>query len=103
MTEQTPKRKRQPRQPKPEVTEQPVQTDADKRYVGNTERYRPPENMVPLDKSCAPKERIGKKKAVRGPGTEVSKVGLGGLRVVHQNPIDYYGNLDVRSDTSGQS
>ena len=103
MPNPTPKRKRQPQKPKPEVQEQPVQTDEDKRYIGNTESYRPPENMVPLDKSCAPKDRIGKKKAVRGPGTPVTRVGLGGLKVVHQNPIDYHGNIDVRSDTSGQS
>ena len=103
MTNSTPKRKRQPRKPEPEVKEQPVQTDADKRYEGVTERYRAPENMIPLDKSVAPKDRIGKKKAVRGPGTEVTRVGLGGLRVVHQNHIDYHGNIDVRSDTSGQS
>lgn len=102
MPNPTPKRKRQPQKPEPEVQEQPVQTDADKRYEGVTERYRAPENMVPLDKSVAPTDRIGKNKAVRGPGTEVTRVGLGGLRVVHQNHIDYHGNIDVRSDTSGQ-
>ena len=78
-------------------------SDEDKRYVGNTERYKAPDHMVPLDKSCVPKERIGKKKAVRGPGSEVTRVGLGGLKVVHQNHIDYHGNIDLRSDSSGQS
>jgi len=103
MTNPTPKRKRQPRQTKPkeQVQEQPVLSDKDKRYLGNTERYRPPENMVSLDKaSCAPKDRIGKKKAIRAPGNEVTRVGLGGLRVIHQNPIDYHGNIDLRSDPS---
>ena len=102
MPNQTPKRKRQPPKPKPEVTQEPTLSDREKRYVGNTETYKPPEHMVPLDKSVAPKDRIGKKKAVRGPGTEVTRVGLGGLRVVHQNHIDYHGHIDVRSDSSGQ-
>ena len=103
MPNQTPKRKRKPRNPEPEVTQEPVMSDEDKRYIGNTEKYRAPENMVPLDKSVAPTDRIGKNKAVRGPGTEVTRVGLGGLRVVHQNHIDYHGNIDVRSDSNGQS
>jgi len=59
-------------------------------------RYKPPENMVPLnDERYANKPRIGKVKAVRAPGQQVVKPGLNGLTVLHQNPIDYYGNLDV--------
>ena len=41
------------------------------------------------------KDRIGKQKSIRSPGTKVERVGLGGLTVIHSNPIDYYGNLDV--------
>ena len=52
--------------------------------------------MVPLnDDRYMKKDKIGKVKAVRGPGTPVTRVGLGGLKVIHQNPIDYHGNIDV--------
>lgn len=58
--------------------------------------YVPPEHMVPLnDERYMQKERIGKRKSVRGPGQSVTKVGLGGLEVITQNPINYHGNIDV--------
>lgn len=58
--------------------------------------YTPPEHMKPLnDERYLQKERIGKRKAVRGPGQSVTKVGLGGLEVITQNPINYHGNIDV--------
>ena len=59
-------------------------------------QYTPPPEMVPMnDERYLKKDRIGKVKAVRGPGTPVTRVGLGGLKVVHQNPINYHGNIDV--------
>ena len=59
-------------------------------------QYQPPEHMVPLnDDRYLKKDKIGKVKAVRGPGTPVTRVGLGGLKVIHQNPINYHGNIDV--------
>ena len=59
-------------------------------------KYAPPEHMVPLnDDRYLKKDKIGKTKAIRGPGTPVTRVGLGGLKVIHQNPIDYHGNIDV--------
>ena len=95
MTQTTPKPQRQTRKRQPK-TEKPIQTEKDKEYIGNTEKYRHPENMVPLEKANhLVKDRIGKTKAVRGPGTPVTRVGLGGLKVIHQNPIDYHGNIDV--------
>jgi hypothetical protein len=58
--------------------------------------YTPPEHMKPLnDERYLQKDRIGKRKAVRGPGQSVTKVGLGGLEVITQNPINYHGNIDV--------
>ena len=60
------------------------------------QKYKPPEHMVPLnDDRYMKKDRIGKVKAIRGPGQQVTRVGLGGLKVLHQNPIDYNGNIDV--------
>ena len=73
----------------------------DQEYLRNSqqETYEPPPKMVPLnDPKYFPKEKIGKKKAVRGPGQKVDRVGLGGLRVIHSNPIDYHGNIDVQPD-----
>lgn len=58
--------------------------------------YEPPEHMVALnDERYIQKERIGKRKSVRAPGQSVTKVGLGGLEVITQNPINYHGNIDV--------
>lgn len=68
----------------------------DEKYIGQTERYQPPENMVALnDERYLKKDRIGKQKSVRGPGQSVSKIGLGGLEVITQNPTNYYGDIDV--------
>ena len=78
--------------PKPQS--EPVLTD--EKYIGPTEPYKPPENMVALnDERYLQKERIGKRKSVRGPGQSVTKVGLGGLEVITQNPINYHGNIDI--------
>ena len=58
--------------------------------------YTPPDHMVPMnDERYMKKDRIGKRKSVRGPGQSVTKVGLGGLEVITQNPINYHGNIDV--------
>ena len=79
-------------------------TPEDQSYIGNQDQYVTPENMVPLNENkYEPKDKIGKRKAVRGPGEQVSRVGLGGLKVIHQNHIDYHGNIDVRPDSNGQS
>ena len=92
---QTPKR-RSPRK-KAETTEQPaVDTKAAEYMAREPKQYEPPEHMVPLnDDRYLKKDRIGKQKAVRGPGTPVERVGLGNLKVIHQNPINYHGNIDV--------
>ena len=98
MTKETPK------QPRPTTRRQRKAklTPEDQTYIGNQETYKTPDNMVPLnDHKYAPKEKIGKKKAVRAPGEQVTRVGLGGLKVIHQNHIDYHGDIDLRSDTSG--
>ena len=59
-------------------------------------KYEPPKHMVALnDERYLQKDRIGKRKSVRGPGQSVTKVGLGGLEVITQNPINYHGNIDV--------
>ena len=58
--------------------------------------YTPPDHMKPLNaERYLQKDRIGKRKSVRGPGQSVTKVGLGGLEVITQNPINYHGNIDV--------
>lgn len=88
MTEETPK----PRRRKPKADPTPVEEYMAKEPT----KYEPPEHMVPLnDDRYLKKDKIGKVKAVRGPGTPVTRVGLGGLKVIHQNPIDYHGNIDV--------
>ena len=96
----TPKRQPRTRQPK-KIETKVEQSDKDKDYLGSSEQYKVPENMVPLNDNdrYLQKPRIGKEKAVRGPGIQVTKVGLGGLKVIHQNFIDYHGDIDVRSDT----
>lgn len=86
----TPKKSQTKVSPKSE----PVMTD--EKYIGQTEPYKPPENMVALnDERYMKKDRIGKQKAVRGPGHSVTKIGLGGLEVITQNPINYHGDIDV--------
>ena len=83
---------RTPKKSQPKA--EPVMTD--EKYIGQTERYKKPENMVALnDERYLQKDRVGKQKAVRGPGQSVSKVGLGGLKVITQNPINYHGDIDV--------
>ena len=95
MTKETPKQPRRTtrRQRKAKLTPE------DQKYLGNEEQYQTPENMEPLNENkYLPKEKIGKKRAVRGPGEQITRVGLGGLNVIHSNHIDYHGNIDVRSD-----
>lgn len=87
--------------PKPKTPK--AQQPKDKAEVRNEEylakepgTYEPPEHMVALnDERYLQKERIGKRKSVRAPGQSVTKVGLGGLEVITQNPINYHGNIDV--------
>ena len=109
MTE-TPKpkqaRRRKPKE-QPEVTkpievedQNPHDWSPEDEYNRNSQQdgpYKPPEHMVnpPDPERYLKKDRIGKQKSVRSPGTKVERVGLGGLTVIHSNPIDYYGNLDV--------
>ncbi len=98
MTNETPKQ----RKPAPRRRKKSELSPEDQNYIGNQEQYKVPDNMVPLNENkYAPKDKIGKKKAIRAPGEQVTRVGLGGLKVIHQNHIDYHGNIDVRSDTSG--
>ena len=79
------------------VTENVSETTAAETYrATEPKQYEVPENMVPLnDERYLKKDRVGKTKAVRGPGQQVTRVGLGGLKVLHQNPIDYNGDIDV--------
>ena len=98
---ETPKRRRRSKaEPQPQVKTETVGQTPSEEYVSKEPgQYKPPENMVALnDDRYLKKDRIGKTKAVRGPGVAVTKVGLGGLRTVTQNPIDYHGNLDVQSE-----
>ena len=61
--------------------------------------YKNKPEMVPLDdERYLKKDKIGFNKAVKGPGTKVTRVGIGGLRTVTHNHIDYHGNIDVRSE-----
>ena len=90
----------EPNKPKPRrrsKAETPTDKTAVEDYMAKEPQpYKPPEHMVPLnDDRYMKKDRIGKVKAVRAPGTPVTRVGLGGLKVIHQNPIDYHGNIDV--------
>ena len=89
---QTPKRR--PRKPKTPVKDLPVESQ---QYLGEVEPYKPPEHMVPLDdERYLKKDKVGSKKTVKI-DEKVTRVGLGGLKVIHSNPIDYYGNIDVQS------
>ena len=106
MTETPKPRKRKPN-PKAETvnevtdikTETVGQSKSEEYINSEPQQYKPPEKMVALnDDRYLKKDRVGKNKAVRGPGVAVTKVGLGGLRTVTQNPIDYHGNLDVQSE-----
>lgn len=61
--------------------------------------YKNSPDMVPLDdERYLKKDKVGKIKAVRAPGTQVTRVGINGLRTITQNHIDYHGNIDVRSE-----
>ena len=98
MPDNLPKPKPRTRKPKaeptPEVTVE--QTASEKYMASEPQRYEPPEHMVPLnDDRYMKKDKIGKVKAIRAPGTPVTRVGLGGLKVIHQNPINYHGDIDV--------
>ena len=87
---------RTPKKSPPKVSPKAEPVMTDEKYIGQTERYQPPENMVALnDERYLKKDRIGKQKSVRGPGQSVSKIGLGGLEVITQNPTNYYGDIDV--------
>ena len=80
-------------------TETVGQSKSEEYMNSEPQQYKPPENMVALnDDRYLKKDRVGKQQTVRGPGSAVTKVGLGGLRTVTQNPIDYHGNLDVQSE-----
>jgi hypothetical protein len=87
----------EPQVEQPIQEEQPEVDERSRRYRESEPGvYAPPPEMVALnDERYLKKDRIGKKKVVRGPGTPVTRVGLGGLNVVHQNPINYHGNIDV--------
>lgn len=72
------------------------QTAAEKYKASEPKQYQPPDYMVPLNDDRYKKtDRIGTKKAIRAPGQTVTRVGLGGLNVLHQNPTNYHGDLDV--------
>ena len=90
----------EPNKPKPRRRSKAAtpteKTPVEEYMAKEPKQYQPPEQMVPLnDDRYMKKDKIGKVKAVRGPGTPVTRVGLGGLKVIHQNPIDYHGNNDV--------
>ena len=90
-----PRKPRNNSKPKTET----VGADKTEAYLASEPKtYVPPEHMIPLDKSAIKKDRIGSNPAVRGPGTPVTRVGLGGLKTITQNATDYHGNLDVQSE-----
>ena len=108
MPEQTPKpqRRRRSKAASETITSETVAdtTAAEEYKAAEPKKYAPPKEMVPLnDDRYMKKPRIGKVKAVRAPGQQVIKPGLGNLKVLHQNPIDYHGNIDVRSNSSGST
>lgn len=106
MTEQTPKRRRKSKAVSEEISTETVSdSTADEKYrASEPKKYQPPEGMVPVGSDrYLKKDRVGTQKTVRGPGHQVSRVGIGGLNVIHQNSIDYHGNIDLRSDTSGST
>lgn len=99
MTEQTPKpRRRKAKAISNEIaTENVADTTAAERYKATEpKQYKPPENMVPLnDERYMKKDRVGQRKAIRAPGQVIERPGLGNLKVFHQNPINYNGDIDV--------
>lgn len=99
MVEKTPKvSRRKARTLSEEITTENVgDTTASELYkASEPKQYKPPEQMVPLnDERYMKKERVGSRKAVRAPGNVVIRPGLGNLKVFHQNPINYNGDIDV--------
>ena len=88
--------KKQPARRRKAKAEEAAPTPVEEYMTKEPKQYQPPEHMVPLDdERYLTKDKVGKVKAVRGPGTPVTRVGLGGLKVIHQNPINYHGNIDV--------
>ena len=88
--------KKQPARRRKAKAEEAAPTPVEEYMAKEPKQYQPPEHMVPLnDDRYLKKDKIGKVKAVRGPGTPVTRVGLGGLKVIHQNPINYHDNIDV--------
>ena len=83
--------------PRPKSKSQDSKEKRNEEYLAKEPgTYTPPDHMVPLnDERYMKKDRIGKQKSVRGPGTPITKVGLGGLEVITQTPINYHGNIDV--------
>lgn len=97
-TPQKPARRRKAKAISSEIsTENVADLTADEKYrATEPKKYEPPAHMVPLnDERYMQKDRIGKNKAIRAPGQQVVRPGLGNLKVLHQNPIDYHGNIDV--------
>ena len=90
---------RQTRQVKPQAD------DKSKDYMAKEPgTYKNAPEMVPInDSRYLSKDKVGKRKSVRAPGAAVVRVGLGNLKVIHQNPIDYHGNIDLRSDSGGST
>jgi hypothetical protein len=85
-----------PKTPKPLEAKDEAEIRNEEYLAKEPGTYTHPENMVPMNADrYMKKDRIGKQKSVRGPGQSVTKVGLGGLEVITQNPINYHGNIDV--------
>lgn len=71
-------------------------TAAEEYAAKEPKKYQPPENMVPLnDDRYLKKDKVGRIKGVRAPGQTVERPGLGTLKVFHQNPVNYNGDIDV--------
>lgn len=100
MPEETPKPQRRRRAKavsKTIATENVDDTSAAERYLASEPKtYKPPEHMVPMnDDRYMKQDRVGQRKAIRAPGQTVERPGLGNLKVFHQNPINYNGDIDV--------
>ena len=99
MVEKTPKpNRRKAKSISEELTTENVadNTAAELYKASEPKQYKPPENMVPLnDERYMKKDRVGQRKAIRAPGHVVERPGLGNLKVFHQNPINYNGDIDV--------
>ena len=97
MTETPKPRRRKTKEKSEGIKTETVGADKTEAYLASEpKQYTPPENMVALnDDRYIKKDRVGKQKTVRGPGSPVTRVGLGGLKTITQNATDYHGNLDV--------